>query len=60
MFTKDSIVSVKKYNWGNDWNYQVTHSGGVTGVPNDPSNVECQIVLEWGSESGNNIADATN
>ena len=60
MIIKDTIISVKKYNWGPYWNYQVTHPGGVSGVPNDPDNSDYQTVLEWASVAGNDISPADN
>jgi len=59
MIDVDNIKSVKKYNWGDTFNYQVTlKSGGVSGVPNDTDNLDCQAVLEWAKIDGNTIEDA--
>lgn len=60
LFNKtDEIKSVKKYDWGTYWNYQVTpkDGGNPKGVPNDPANIDCQMILEWVAE-GNTIAEA--
>ena len=55
----DNIKSVKKYNWDTDFNYQVTlKSGGISGVPNDTDNLDCQTVLEWAKIDGNTIEEA--
>ena len=48
MIDIDNISSVKKYDWGPYFNYQVTlKSGGTSGVPNDIENVDCLVVLEF-------------
>ncbi len=60
MITTSNIISVKQYNWGPYWNYQVTHTGGVTGVPYDYDNSDCKVVIQWSSIEGNNIIPADN
>ena len=41
MINVDNIKSVKKYNWGTYFNYQVTlKTGGVSGIPNDTDNTD--------------------
>ena len=56
MIDVDNIKSVKKYNWGTHFNYQVTlKTGGVSGIPNDTDNRDCQTVLEWEKIDGNTI-----
>tara|TARA_B100001063_G_scaffold152651_1_gene142401 strand:- start:207 stop:389 length:183 start_codon:yes stop_codon:yes gene_type:complete len=59
MINIEDIKSVKKYNWDTDWNYQVElKSGGTSGVPNDTTNIDCLVVLEWSKIDGNTIAAA--
>ena len=58
MININDINSVKKYNWGPYFNYQVTlKSGGISGVPNDTNNVDCVTVLEWEQREGNTIEE---
>ena len=58
MINVDNIKSVKKYNWGTYFNYQVTlKTGGVSGIPNDTDNTDYQAIQEWVAE-GNTIAEA--
>ena len=58
MIDIDNISSVKKYNWGPYFSYQVTlKAGGTSGVPNDTNNVDCVTVLEWEQREGNTIEE---
>ena len=59
MIIKDDIISARWYTFqGSEQprTVQVTHSGGVTGVPEDEDNTDYQTVLEWVAD-GNTIAD---
>ena len=60
MIIKEDIISAQWYTFvGSEQprTVQVTHSGGVTGVPEDESNMDYQTILEWVAE-GNTIANA--
>lgn len=57
MIDKNDIISVKKYNWVTHWNYQVTTSKGVSGVPNDTENSDYQTIQKWIAD-GNSVEEA--
>ena len=59
MINKEDIISAQWYTFigsNQPRSVQVTHSGGVTGVPEDEGNMDYQTVLEWVAD-GNTIAD---